>query len=61
MEKGYSQYIESQWLLTYSKEVCSRLQEQSVKNCNGCLINHPSQKQHSCLEEYESDLFKYRH
>lgn len=27
-----------------------------VKACNGCLINHPSQHQHSCLEDKDPDI-----
>jgi hypothetical protein len=33
----------------YAEEITSAITSMVLKNCNGCLIDHPSQRQHDCL------------
>ena len=33
----------------YAEEITSTITSMVLKNCNGCLIDHPSQRQHDCL------------
>ena len=35
--------------LTYAAVFDKFIQEEKVKQCHGCAIQHPSQRQHSCL------------
>ena len=33
----------------YAEDIASVLNQLVVENCNGCIIDHPSQRQHPCL------------
>ena len=46
--------IEDKLLNCYAIEVASIITALVVKNCDGCIIDHPSQRQHPCLT-MESD------
>ena len=35
--------------LTYANFVDELLQEEKLNRCHGCAIQHPSQRQHSCV------------
>ena len=35
--------------LTYAAMLDALIHEEKLKRCNGCEIDHPSQRQHSCL------------
>ena len=60
MEHGYAHYIDSEWKIVYCEAVRGKINELSYTRCHGCLINHPSQTQHSCLmQNEEDDLFLY--
>ena len=37
------------------------VQEEKVSRCNGCTIQHPSQRQHSCLMFVTEDAWFYYH
>ena len=41
--------IEQKLLKSYAKEIASAISQLVVENCNGCIIDHPSQTQHECL------------
>jgi hypothetical protein len=41
--------IEDKLLNCYASEIASIISALVVKNCNGCIIDHPSQRQHPCL------------
>ena len=41
--------IEEKLLKCYAEETASRVMVLVTKYCNGCLIDHPSQRQHDCL------------
>jgi hypothetical protein len=41
--------IEDKLLNCYAIKVASIITALVVKNCNGCIIDHPSQHQHPCL------------
>ena len=41
--------IEDKLLNCYAIKVASIITALVVKNCNGCIIDHPSQRQHPCL------------
>ena len=43
------QVIEKKLLMSYAKEVADNIAEIVSENCNGCIIEHCSQKQHPCL------------
>ena len=47
--------------LTYAA-FCDRfIEEEKVKQCHGCAIQHPSQRQHSCLMMDNEDAWFYYH
>ena len=41
--------IQEKLIKCYAEEVASGISQLVVDNCNGCIIDHPSQRQHSCL------------
>ena len=41
--------IEEKLLKCYAEETASRVMVLVTEYCNGCLIDHPSQRQHDCL------------
>ena len=41
--------IEEKLLKCYTDEVASEICKLVLLNCNGCRIDHPSQRQHDCL------------
>ena len=41
--------IEEKLLKCYTDEVASEICKLVLLNCNGCRIDHPSQRQHECL------------
>ena len=45
--------------LTYAALLDSLIQEEKLNRCNGCAINHPSQRQHSCVMMDSEDAWMY--
>ena len=41
--------IQGKLITCYAEEIAPVINELVVENCNGCIIDHPSQRQHSCL------------
>ena len=41
--------IEERLIKCYAEEIASVIKQLVVENCNGCIIDHPSQRQHPCL------------
>ena len=41
--------IEERQIKCYAEEIVSVINQLVVENCNGCIIDHPSQRQHPCL------------
>ena len=41
--------IEERLIKCYAEEIASVINELVVENCNGCIIDHPSQRQHPYL------------
>ena len=41
--------IEERLIKCYAEEIASVINQLVVENCNGCIIDHPSQRQHPCL------------
>ena len=41
--------IEEILIKCYAEEIASVINQLVVENCNGCIIDHPSQRQHPCL------------
>lgn len=41
--------IEDKLLNCYADEIATLISCLVIKNCNGCIIDHPSQRQHPCL------------
>ena len=41
--------IEERLIKCYAEEIASVINQLVVENCNGCIIDHPSQGQHPCL------------
>ena len=41
--------IEEKLLKCYADEISSIITNLVVENCTGCIIDHPSQRQHACL------------
>ena len=46
--------------LTYAAFFDKLVQEDKVNRCYGCIIQHPSQRQHSCLMLNIEDAWFYR-
>ena len=47
--------------LTYAAFFDKLVQEEKVNRCHGCVIQHPSQRQHSCLMLDTEDAWFYYH
>ena len=47
--------------LTYAAFYDKLVQEEKVNRCQGCTIQHPSQRQHSCLMLDTEDAWFYYH
>ena len=47
--------------LTYAAFFDKLVQEEKVNRCHGCTIQHPSQRQHSCLMFDTEDAWFYYH
>ena len=47
--------------LTYAALVDKLIQQEKLKHCGGCAIQHPSQNQHSCLMMDNDDAWMYYH
>ena len=47
------------FLLTYANMVDEFVQEEKLNRCHGCVIQHPSQRQHSCLMMDKEDSWLY--
>ena len=45
--------------LTYANMVDELIQEENLNRCHGCAIQHPSQRQHSCLTMDKEDFWLY--
>ena len=41
--------IEERLIKCYAEEIASVINQLVVENCQGCIIDHPSQRQHPCL------------
>ena len=41
--------IEERLIKCYEEEIASVINQLVVEHCNGCIIDHPSQRQHPCL------------
>ena len=41
--------IQEKLIKCYAEEIASVINQLLVENCNGCIIDHPSQRQHPCL------------
>ena len=41
--------IQEKLLKCYAEEIACAISVLVVENCNGCIIDHPSQRQHPCL------------
>ena len=52
--------IEERLIKCYAEEIVPVINQLVVENCNGCIIDHPSQRQHPCLMmESDERLFLY--
>ena len=52
--------IQEKLLKCYAEEIACAISVLVVENCNGCIIDHPSQRQHPCLMmENEERLLIY--
>ena len=52
--------IQEKLLKCYAEEIACAISVLVVENCNGCIIDHPSQRQHPCLMmENEERLLMY--
>ena len=47
--------------LTYAAMFDTLIQEEKLNRCHGCAIQHPSQRQHSCLMMDSEDAWFYYH
>jgi hypothetical protein len=64
MEENYKTHrqsrIEEKLLTCYASEIASIITALVMKNCYGCIIDHPSQRQHPCLTmENDKRLWTY--
>ena len=41
--------IQEKLIKCYAEEIASVINQLVLENCNGCIIDHPSQRQHPCL------------
>ena len=56
--------IQEKLIKCYAEEIASAISVLVVENCNGCIIDHPSQRQHPCLSDIKPrvnglELLKY--
>ena len=52
--------IQEKLLKCYAEEIACAISVLVVESCNGCIIDHPSQRQHPCLMmENEERLLMY--
>ena len=55
-------FISHVFQLTYYAALIDKLiQQEKLNRCHGCAIQHPSQKQHSCLMMDNDDAWMYFH
>ena len=47
--------------LTYAAMFDTLIREEKLNRCNGCVIHHPSQREHSCLMMDTEDAWFYYH
>ena len=59
--KKVATIIEHVFQLTYAAFYDKLVQEEKVNRCHGCTIQHPSQRQHSCLILNTEDAWLYYH
>lgn len=52
-------YIKEAMYTEIVDDILFQLSKQLEKHCNGCHINHPSQRQHSCLTTTQEDLIDF--
>ena len=45
--------------LTYANMIDELIQEEMLNRCHGCAIQHPSQRQHSCVTMDKEDSWLY--
>ena len=45
--------------LTYAAMFDTLIQEEKLNRCNGCAIQHPSQRKHSCLMMDNEEVWMY--
>ena len=50
-----------QMQLTYAALIGKLIQQEKLNRCHGCAIQHPSQKQYSCLMMDNDDAWMYSH
>ena len=55
--------LQDKLLNCYAEEIATMIRGKVKKNCNGCLIDHPSQRQHDCLimEHGECKMLYFNH
>ena len=59
-ESYHQEIIEGKLLKCYAEEVSTIISMLVLENCEGCLIHHPSQRQHDCLMmEDEQEMWLY--
>ena len=46
---SHRQKLIEERLIKCAEEIASVINQLVVENCNGCIIDHPSQRQHPCL------------
>ncbi|KAK3107197.1 hypothetical protein FSP39_009112 [Pinctada imbricata] len=51
----YKQKLLSSFNLLYAYEILNKLQDVIIEQGNGCVINHPSQSQHTCIMRSDVD------
>ena len=60
LQSNRQKLIEQKLIECYAQEISSVIFNLVVKNCNGCITEHPSQRQHPCLMmESDERLFLY--
>lgn len=47
--------------LSYAAFYDKHIHEEKVADCNGCAINHPSQRQHTCIMLDNKEAWDYYH
>lgn len=52
-------FISHTFQLTFAAMFDTLINEEKVKQCNGCAIQHPSQRQHSCLMMENEEAWMY--